>query len=176
MLGDGVNDVAVRHDWRARRGLCARHWRVWRGLEAPALSSSVLLRDLLDHELSRDPPASPTRWWRRHPRPVAEPAPVRCPACEIEATAEARYLDALQRLPVERLVAGLSDGRGFVCLCHLRLLPPGGIRELLVARLEGLVADLDTFIRRSDHRFGHEPMGSAGDAWLRAIRAFGGDV
>jgi hypothetical protein len=176
VLGDGVNDVDLRHDWRARRGLCAQHWRVWRGLEAPALSSSVLLRDLLDTELQRDAPAPRRRWWRRHAAPVADVPTVRCPACELEATAQARYLDALTRLPADRLAEALAHGRGFVCLQHLHGLPPGQVREQLIDRLAGLVEELDTFIRRSDHRFAHEPMGSAGDAWLRAIRAFGGDV
>jgi len=176
VLGDGVNDVALRRDWRARRGLCAQHWRVWRGLEAPALSSSVLLRDLLDTELKRDVPAARGRWWRRQVAPVVEAPAVRCPACELEATAEGRYLDALIRLPVDDLALGLERGRGFICLHHLHSLPPGPVRELSVARLRGLLDDLDTFIRRSDHRFSHEPMGSAGDAWLRALRAFGGDV
>jgi hypothetical protein len=63
-----------------------------------------------------------------------------------------------------------------VCVEHAATLPAGPGRALLTARLEALLADLDTFLRRSDHRFTHEPMGEVGDAWLRAIRAVGGDV
>lgn len=174
VLGDGVNDVALRHDWRARRGLCARHWRVWRGLEAPALSSSVLLRDLLDSELQRDFPPSARRWWWRQRAVV--PATVRCPACELEARAEVRYLSALARLPHDRLVEVLVAAPGFVCWNHLRQLPEGAVRERLIVRLRELLDDLDAFVRLSDHRFAHEPKGRVGDAWLRAIRAFGGDV
>ncbi|MBW6454748.1 MAG: hypothetical protein K0A98_02595, partial [Trueperaceae bacterium] len=171
-------------------GLCPHHGRVWRSLEAPALSSAVLLRDLLEHEMGRrldgdGPPAPAGRWGllralgggtpARDPAAV-EPSAVRCPACEIERVAERRYLHALQRTPVADLEGALAGGRGFVCVAHVATLPEGPGRALLTARLEALLVDLDTFLRRSDHRFTHEPMGDAGDAWLRAIRAVGGDV
>ncbi len=190
MLGDGVNDVDVRADWRRRGGLCPRHWRVWRSLEAPALSSAVLLRDLLEHELRRrlGDAATPAPVERlgflrslgglsRAPAASADERPVvRCRACEIEGTAERRYLHALQHVREDALEGALARGRGFVCVDHVAALPDGRARALLTARLEALLVDLDTFLRRSDHRFAHEPMGEAGDAWLRAIRAVGGDV
>jgi len=31
-------------------------------------------------------------------------------------------------------------------------------------------------VRLSDHRFAGQPLGGSGDAWLRAIRALGGEV
>jgi hypothetical protein len=190
VLGDGVNDVDVRADWRGRGGLCPRHWRVWRSLEAPALSSAVLLRDLLEHDMARrlGGGAAPATGGRQgllralggpsRPRsPSADGhGAVRCPACEIERTAERRYLHALQRVRADDLEGALERGRGFVCVVHAATLPEGPGRALLTARLEALLADLDTFLRRSDHRFTHEPMGEVGDAWLRAIRAVGGDV
>lgn len=182
VLGDGVNDVRLRDDWRRRGGLCARHWRVWRGLEAPALSSSVLLRDLLAAALARSDAAAPTprrRWWRvggdRAPAAGVPARAARCPACELQRSAERRYQQALARVPAPRLEAALVTGRGFVCVAHLAELPDGPRRRLR-ARLDDVLTDLDTFLRRSDHRFTHEPMGEAGDAWLRAIRALGGDV
>ena len=189
MLGDGVNDVDLRADWRRRGGLCARHWRVWRSLEAPALSSAVLLRDLLEHEVRRrlGDAAAPVPCVRpgflrslggpsrARANPADGPAAVRCRACEIERTAERRYLHALQRVKTKDLEEALARGRGFVCVAHVATLPEGRGRETLTARLQALLVDLDTFLRRSDHRFTHEPMGDAGDAWLRAIRAVGGD-
>ena len=190
VLGDGVNDVDVRTDWRRRGGLCPRHWRVWRSLEAPALSSAVLLRDLLEHEMGQrlggDGASAPRRRQgflrslggpaRSREMPADERTAVRCRACEIERTAERRYLHALQRVKTKELEDALARGRGFVCVAHVATLPEGRGRALLTARLEALLVDLDTFLRRSDHRFTHEPMGDAGDAWLRAIRAVGGDV
>jgi len=180
VLGDGVNDVQLRADWRRRGGLCPRHWRVWRSLESPALSSTVLLRDLLGSAIEGAPPAAARGPWpgpRR--RPVGadpEAGAARCPACGLEAQAERRYLDALARLPPAKLEGALAGGRGFACVRHLAALPDGPVRARLGARLSDLVADLDTFLRLSDHRHAGEPMGAAGDAWLRAIRALGGDV
>jgi hypothetical protein len=192
VLGDGVNDVDLRADLRRRGGLCPRHWRVWRNLEAPALSSAVLLRDLLEHEVRRrlgaavaPPRGGGPRWLdaltgrRASGEPDAAAAAadeVRCLACEIERKAERRYLHALQRVPQGELEGVLAAGRGFICVTHVDALPEGPRRALLTARLEALLDDLDVFLRRSDHRFSHEPMGEAGDAWLRAIRAVGGDV
>jgi hypothetical protein len=189
VLGDGVNDVDVRTDWRRRGGLCPRHWRVWRSLEAPALSSAVLLRDLLEHEMDQQlgggAPAPNRRQGflrslggsaRSRETSHDERRVVRCRACEIERTAERRDLHARQRVKTKELEDALARGRGFVCVAHVATLPEGGGREMLTARLEALLVDLDTFLRRSDHRFTHEPMGDAGDAWLRAIRAVGGDV
>ena len=200
VLGDGVNDVDLRADLRRRGGLCPRHWRVWRNLEAPALSSAVLMRDLLEHEVRRRlgptvaPPRGGGQRWlaaltgRRAAGGAGAAASteaasteaavdaVRCLACEIERKAERRYLHALQRVPQGELEGVLAAGRGFICVTHVDALPEGPRRALLTARLEALLADLDVFLRRSDHRFSHEPMGEAGDAWLRAIRAVGGDV
>ncbi len=189
VLGDGVNDVDLRAELRRRGGLCPRHWGVWRTLDAPALSSAVLLRDLLEHEVRRrlgpSAPRASGRGWRwlgagagrrQAGGDSAEGDAVRCLACEIERKAERRYLHALQRLPQGSLEAVLAGGRGFVCVAHVDALPEGARRTLLTTRLEALLADLDVFLRRSDHRFTHEPMGEAGDAWLRAIRAVGGDV
>jgi hypothetical protein len=163
---------------------------VWRNLEAPALSSAVLLRDLLDHEVRRRlgaavAPARDGGRWRlgalagRRPPSTENPEAaeaVRCSACELERKAERRYLHALQRVPLGDLEGVLAAGRGFVCVAHVDALPDGPMRALLTVRLEALLADIDIFLRRSDHRFTHEPMGEAGDAWLRAIRAVGGDV
>jgi len=184
-----VNDVDVRADWRRRGGLCPRHWRVWRSLEAPALSSAVLLRDLLEHEMRRRlvDAAAPEPGRRglldtlaartRPPTAPAGEAPGgRCPACDVERRAERRYSHALARLTPHQLEGAWARGRGFVCVQHAGTLPAGALRALVIGRLEALLGDLDTFLRRSDHRFAQEPMGEVGDAWLRAIRAVGGDV
>jgi len=159
VLNDGVNDVRLRDDWRRRGGLCADHWRRWRGLESPALSTSILARDLLAAALDAPPTAAP-----------------RCRACEVEGDAERRYLGALRRLPAAALAAALTEGRGFACLRHVRALPDGERRALLATRLASLLDDLDTFVRLSDHRSADQPKGSSGDAWLRALRAFGAEV
>jgi hypothetical protein len=159
VMRDGVNDRVVRNDWRRRGGLCAGHWRVWRALEAPALSSALLTRDLLDHALRQGSPKERD-----------------CRACRAEREAERRYLDALAAMPVAAIQAPLEQGRGFLCLRHLERLPASSLRAALEARLEAILAELSEFVRKSDYRFSHEARGPEGDSWLRAIRALGGDV
>ncbi|MDF1522816.1 MAG: hypothetical protein P1P87_08360 [Trueperaceae bacterium] len=159
VLGDGVNDVQVRAAWRRDGALCQAHWRVWRALESPPLPTAILLYDLLGAHLDA-PPARPT-----------------CPACAV-ATGEAkRALRALARLRPAALDVALPAGaRGFLCLEHLAGLPQGPARERFTARLHELRDELAEAIRKSDYRFADEPKGPEGDAWLRAIRVFGGDV
>ena len=101
---------------------------------------------------------------------------MRCPACEVQTAAEGRYLESLRSLPLEAVRAALERGRGFVCLRHLRDLPEGELAGLLRTRLRQILDDLEAFQRKYDHRHTHEPMGPEGDAWLRAIRALGGEV
>jgi hypothetical protein len=170
VMGDGVNDVALRADWRRRGGLCARHWRHWRHLETPALSSAVLLRDLLGGALAPAPP--PPRWRPRAQPPLASPA---CPACDVERVDERRAVAAFARVDPERFALALGDGRGFVCVRHTHALPAGALRDVCEARLQALLADVDAFIRANDHRFTGD-LTAVGDAWLRAMRALGGDV
>ena len=159
VLGDGVNDVQVRALWRRDGALCPAHWRVWRALESPPLPTAILLHDLLGAHLDA-PPVRST-----------------CPACTI-ATGEARRtLRALARLRPAALDAALaSDARGFLCLEHLADLPQGAARERFTARLRALRDELAEAIRKADYRFATEPVGPEADAWLRAIRAYGGDV
>jgi hypothetical protein len=159
VLGDGVNDVKVRAAWRRDGALCTAHWRVWRALESPPLPTAILLYDLLGAHLDA-PPARPA-----------------CPACAVATKEAGRTLRALARLRPAALDAALGNGaRGFLCLEHLAALPAGTARERFTARLRELREELAEAIRKSDYRFADEPKGPEGDAWLRAIRVFGGDV
>lgn len=159
VLREGVNDVAVRREWRRRGGLCARHWGVFRKLESPPLPAAILSEDLLEARLT-----------------ATDRQPVDCPACEIERDAERRYLAALGGIEASRVGAALAGGAGFVCVRHLELLPGNEVRGLLEERLRRLLAEVREFRRRQDYRFAAEPVGDERDSWLRAIRALGGDV
>ncbi|MBA2666344.1 MAG: hypothetical protein H0U69_04840 [Trueperaceae bacterium] len=158
VMRDGVNDARTRDEWRRRGGLCRRHWSVWRGLETPALSSAIVARDLLGARLGSE-----------------RPRDIDCPACTVGAEAERRTVRALGRLSPLRVEEALAHGSGFVCLHHLRSVGER-LDSIFRRRLEQILDDLGEFIRKSDYRRAHEPMGDAGDAWLRAIRALGGDV
>lgn len=159
VMADGVNDGELRGDWRRRGGLCPRHWRVWRTLDSPPLSSALMTQDLLSSYLAS-----------------GRPAKLECPACGVEAKATRRYLQALRKLPAEKVLEALERGRGFLCLRHLERLEAEPIERAFRQRLERVVAELAEFIRKSDYRFAQEPKGEAGDSWLRAIRALGGEV
>ncbi len=159
VLGDGVNDVQVRAAWRRDGALCAAHWRVWRDLESPPLPTAILLHDLLGAHLDA-PPVRPA-----------------CPACAVATDEAKRTLRALARLRAAALDAALAgDARGFLCLEHLAALPHGVARERFTERLHALRAELAEAMRKADYRFANEPAGTEVDAWLRAIRAYGGDV
>jgi hypothetical protein len=159
VLGDGVNDVQVRALWRRDGGLCAAHWRVWRDLESPPLPTAILLHDLLGAHLDA-PPVRPA-----------------CPACAVASKEAARTLRTLARLRPAALDAALAgEARGFLCLDHLAAVPQGAVRERFTARLRTLRTELAEAIRKADYRFANEASGPEADAWLRAIRAYGGDV
>lgn len=155
----GVNDPGVREALRRSGGFCSRHWRIARELEAPALPLAILAEDLLRAGLASE-----------------RPRPARCPACEVERRAEERYLQALAAIPKPRLEEALEAGPGFVCLAHWRRLPEGPIKALLRRRLEAILRDLEAFQRAFDYRYADRPMGRERDAWLRGIRALGGEV
>lgn len=159
VLREGINDVAVRTAWRRRGGLCSRHWRAFRAQESPPLAAAILTEDLL------------TSYLTAQGRPE-----IACPACEIEAHAERRYLAGVAGLGAEPLAAALAAGSGFVCLRHLEALPSGDVRDIFEGRLRQLLDELATFRRRQDYRFAGEPAGAERDSWLRAIRVLGGDV
>ncbi len=158
VVREGVNDPAVRRDWRRRGGLCARHWRVFRAQESSPLPAAIVTRDLLGTYLESGVPA------------------LDCPACAVEAVAERRYLAALERLDRRHLQAALRRGPGFLCIRHLERLGDGPVREVFQERVRALLAELEEFRRKQDYRFAEEAPGSERDSWLRALRALGGDV
>lgn len=157
VMNEGVNDPVLRGQWRRAGGLCAEHWRVWRSLDTPALSSAVLTRDLLASRL-------------------ADGGQLACPACGVAAAAKRRAFKALEAVKLPRSAVALENMPGFLCLAHLRELRNEPLRQYLHARLESLLDELDEFVRLSDYRFANESMGSERDSWLRAIRALGGRV
>ncbi len=158
VVREGVNDPGTRDSWRRRGGLCARHWRAFRSQESSPLPATIVSEDLIASYLETGSPG------------------LDCPACEIEAIAERRYLEALGRLESERVEKALEHGRGFLCLHHLEGLSDGPVHERFRERLRDVLSDLAAFRRKQDYRFAGEPAGPERDAWLRAMRVLGGDV
>ena len=159
VLRDGVTDVRVRADWRKRGGLCGHHWRVWRHLDSPPLSTAILTEDLLQSYLDAGNDHAP-----------------RCFGCEIRTRVEERALKALRSIPLGRLDEALAEGPGLLCLRHYEALPDGDVKARFEARFRLLLEHLREQVRTSDHRFVSERRGPHADAWLRALRVFGADV
>ena len=187
-----VNDIELRAELRAN-GLCQRHAWVFLEESGNRLGVAIVYRDLLQHAL-RGLQASGTGQrglGRRLASFLAAGRPAEaerpraahsCLACRVESEAEARYrstlVEHLGELDVRARLAA-SDG---LCLPHLgRSLSSDGpaedldwLRQDTLSRLNGLVGELDEYIRKHDYRFRSESWGEERDAPRRAIeRAVG---
>jgi len=106
-----------------------------------------------------------------------------CPACAWSEKMERIYLELLlQHLLSEDGLRDPYEKSEGLCLPHFRqalaLVRDEQVFDALLgaqrAVWAGLVAELGEFIRKSDHRFRHEPMGPEKDAWIRSIAALVG--
>lgn len=178
-----VLDLNTRDALKASRGLCASHTRGWRKVQGSALGMAIVYRiSVLD--LLRDTESveqSPRSFLHREagPAQLAETlAPSgQCPACALTEDTSNRFGDLLlKELRFDDVQTLLRDCGG-LCLPHLRqtLARPRArkaFKTLIAVQREawsGLMAELDEFIRKHDHRFRHEKMGSEYDSWLRAL-------
>jgi hypothetical protein len=102
--------------------------------------------------------------------------------CGIAAQTEKMYIEILlAHLDDERLGKAYAEGEG-LCLDHFLLAiqdaPDEPTFERLVRpqadRYALMLADLDEFIRKRDHRFRLEEHGDEGDVWLRVLNTIVG--
>ncbi len=177
---EGVNDPGLRRSLRDAHGLCHRHAWEWTKLRGGPLGVAIVYRNLvkdLDGALEE-----PVEGRGRRPT-AAQLAPIgRCPACRAGDEAVQRYgRTLLAWLEQEEFAAAYAHARG-LCLPHLReilgLAGAAQARTVLAwqrAIYRELIAQLDEFIRKHDHRFRDEPFGAEKDAWLRAVAALVGE-
>ena len=175
-----VNDRGIRDDLRAARGFCAVHGQMLREARM-ALGTAIIHRDILN-TLQKSLPQGVRREGlfaklfgseKAPANPLAPQAP--CPACVERRAVERSYLQFL----AQQLVSGelqpnfaASDG---LCLPHFRSALKLIEDENAAARLcadqsaiwGNLIGELDEFIRKNDHQFAHEEMGSERDVWAR---------
>jgi hypothetical protein len=184
-----VNDRGLRSEVRAARGFCPVHGQRLQE-NRTALGTAIIHRDvlntlrtelpavrgngrggLLGQLFGADPAGSD---------PLAPQAV--CPACVERRKAEHLYSDTLiQHLADDALHNALDNSVG-LCRPHLRAIfnrapdTPGRerLRQAQSAIWERLIAELDEFIRKHDHRFAHEPPGTENDAWVRAVALVSG--
>ncbi|MFP3897279.1 MAG: DUF6062 family protein [Anaerolineales bacterium] len=192
VLYEAVLDPDVRAQLKAARGFCEEHVRVLYSKPGRALGIALIYRDiirdvadvaekvrhgdgsLLGGLLGRDGKRSPSLQRLE----TSEP----CPACGVARRAEDDYLGLLVAyLDDDEFYEAYAQGEG-LCLPHfLQALgcaeDDASVQRLVrpqVARYRDMLADLDEFIRKRDHRFRREKYGEEGDVWLRAMNAIVG--
>ena len=192
VLYESVTDVEIREKIRQARGMCNFHsWEMAKSFESlgvawiyldlvhfyqntleearfSRIKSSFLGKLTGDQKASGQSfPASPLA---RRLQPERG-----CSACEIRGIAEQIYIEALLE-SVDQVCPLLRDSAGF-CLPHLSQIVdqvdnPDDFDRLCQAQahpLRRIERELSEYIRKHDHRFVHEEVGSEGDSWTRAI-------
>ncbi|MGC9520557.1 MAG: DUF6062 family protein [Anaerolineae bacterium] len=179
-----VLDLKTRSALKASRGLCAHHTRIWQRLQGSALGVAIVYRiALLDLLRDTDPETydGRTPFWRRGPAQetaerLASDGP--CPACEIGKGTVQRFGEVLLADLVNPESQTLLRASGGLCLPHLRtVLGLRGADEVFETLLrvqreawQGLMAELEEFIRKNDYRFTDEKMTEAeATAWTRVL-------
>ncbi|MGQ9489796.1 MAG: DUF6062 family protein [Anaerolineae bacterium] len=178
---EGVNDPGLRRYLRDAHGLCHRHAWEWTKLRGSPLGMAIVYRNLVK-DLAETSQRQAEDRGRRPAAARLAPAD-RCPACRARDEAVQRYGRTLLKwLGREELAAAYASAGG-LCLPHLRELlgiaNDAQARTMLAwqgAIYRNLIAQLDEFIRKHDHRFQDEPFGVEKDAWLRAVAALAGEA
>jgi hypothetical protein len=176
--------ISTRAEWRQARGLCLPHAQQLDQI-GHALGVSLFYQDILltlKELLGRTSPRQAIR--KRGKRDLSEAlsSAIECPACAYRATLEAVYIETLlDHLHDSEFVTRLREAAP-LCLRHFRQaveVVSGAeqfriLRDVQLDHWERLIAELGEFIRKNDHRFQHESVGSEGTAWLRALDAIAG--
>jgi hypothetical protein len=189
LLETAIMDVDQRDDWRRAGGFCRMHADMALTRSNAAGSLAILYEDVLQHEivsLSALLNHDKSTWWQRRRQRFkqrvqgwlhAKQQRVACPICRIwqsqERLYEAVLLDDDEHGRVIRAFTQ-SDG---LCLPHMSSLMAyhashANLPALLGAQqqcLARLHTHLNTFIRKQDYRYAHEPYGEEADAWQRVV-------
>ena len=190
ILFEATLDPSVRDKLKHSHGFCAEHVAMMRAKPGRALGSALIYRDAL-RMLTEALDALPARvislrervgLGRRQAPSAALEAEQPCPACGIAASAAADNIGLLlAHLDDPDMQAAYVAGDG-LCLPHLRqaidaTTDAATLRQLIepqVTRNIAMLADLDEYIRKRDHRFRDEKMGDEGDVWLRVMNVITG--
>ena len=187
LVYEKVNDRGIRETLRASHAFCAAHGEMLRQARS-ALGAAIIHRDVLNSvarqlEQETRPPQSPIDWLqaaldtRQPQQAVYLLAEKPCPACLHARQSEQNYVNTLlDNWDDEKLQEAFRHSPG-LCVQHLRVTlghatDPSKFEAIKTTQLEiwqGLIAELDEFIRKQDYRFSHEPKGGERDSWSRAI-------
>lgn len=194
ILYEATLDPEVRETLKRSHGFCAEHVEILRNRPGRALGIALIYRDVVRRRLIEtlerahfaDERPRLSRWLGRggrnealrHQLTLSAP----CPACAIKRKAESNNLDLLvAHLDDAKLFDAYSQGEG-LCLDHFlgaleRIDHAEAFRRLIEpqeARYRRMLADLDEYIRKRDHRFTDAKFGDEGDVWLRVMNAITG--
>jgi hypothetical protein len=179
-----TTSVETRAELRGARGFCLFHARQLDEI-GHALDVSIIYQDIILtlKEILNSP--SPRRIaHRRGKKGLADAlaATRQCPACVYRAELEQVYVETLLDHLVDPDFVVQVRAADPVCLAHLRQLVLNTyqveqfeiLRDIQTAHWEKLIAELGEFVRKHDHRFHDEKVGSEGTAWIRAVDAIAG--
>jgi hypothetical protein len=198
LLWESVNDPARRDEIRQSLGFCHEHsWMLARS--GASLGVAIVLRDVLQSvvEATENAPFQRLPFWRRvrealwSKQPATAMAQLVARLTPQKPCGACAWAEKMEGIYLNTLVGNLLDGGGLLavyqaseglCLPHFRQtlahVRSEAVSEALVsaqrAAWERLVAHLSESIRKTDHRFQHEPWGEEAGAWLRAIAALAG--
>lgn len=160
-----VNDLDLRQQLRKAGGFCNAHAHQWLREARSVLGTALIYRDVLqaalaDMEVARPSDTPRGGLLRSLWRGASGQSDGRCPACQVQAEAEGRYLEAL--LALVGAEPELLEGSAGVCRRHAlaaaRSSHAAGAYVLshTCQSIAAMLADLDEVIRKEDYRFRDE--------------------
>jgi hypothetical protein len=197
---ESVNDIKTREYLRGHLGLCREHAQltVDKNL-GNALGFAIIYQDVITNILrgfeknSTSPDSSglsallqqlPKQFRTAVQRAVYALTPRQhCIVCyQRDEIIKVIISELIKNLKEPELVEAFQTSEG-LCVPHLKkafesVRDPATFDLLLSVnreKLEGLLAELAEYIRKSDYRFQHEGFGTEGDSWLRAVNKLTGD-
>lgn len=200
VLYEAITDVSLRTELLESRGYCARHTALLNrtgGAQGTAAIMLSILKTVDRATAAADIAEEPGSRLRTLTRALesargeaagqklaADLAPnIPCPLCTNEAEMTAHYARTFVEhlYPNGELATAFAASDG-LCLPHFQVVaseaPAGATLSTLVTTQrdiwQHLMGELEEFLRKSDHRFRHEPIGPERDAWLRAMTAVAG--
>ena len=184
VLYSKTTSVQTRGELRQARGFCQSHALLLDRI-GHALDLSIVYQDILmtvrDELLKPSPQQATSRRGKRRLQAQLSPIDL-CPACIYRGALEDVYVETYADHLADEAFCDKLRASDPLCLDHFRQVIAQDmpsermslIREIQVTHWQSLIDELGEFVRKHDHRFRHESIGSEGDAWIRAIDAITG--
>lgn len=196
-LYECVTDPDIREQLRESFGYCRIHaWSLPKLEKGNILGIAIIYEDLLKSISKTLPhaarPQSQQSFVQKLLTCVKRPSrqrsfqhPLVCPACALRDESETLALNVMLKAldkDDDQMRTAFQASEG-LCLRHLRQAletsQSSEVRNVLLARTHEHMAAtqsaLQELIRKYDHRFQHEPVGSERDSWKTAMRFIAGE-